>query len=105
LELAGRGGLVISTGGRLMLDEVNAAELGRNGRVFCLAARPGEILVRLSADGCRERPLLNMPDPAERIAALLAERRAGYWQFEQVATDGLRPEEVVEILLKLIRKQ
>lgn len=89
LELAGQEGLVISTGGRLMLDEVNAAELGRNGRIFCLTAAPEEILARLMAENRRERPLLNVDDPAERIASLLAEWQAGYGQFEQIMTDGL----------------
>lgn len=102
LELAGWAGLVISTGGRLMLDPVNAAELGRNGRIFCLTAAPEVILARLSADGGRERPLLAVPNPAQRITALLAERQEGYRQFEQVATDGKRPEEVVDWLIELI---
>src|SRR5512143_2336464 len=33
-ELANREGLVISTGGRLMLDPANVAALSRQGRVF-----------------------------------------------------------------------
>lgn len=102
LELAGWAGLVIATGGRMMLDPVNAAELGRNGRIFCLTAAPEEILARLSADNGRERPLLAGPHPAQRITNLLAERQAGYAQFEQIATDGKRPEEVVDWLIELI---
>jgi shikimate kinase len=103
LELADWAGLVISTGGRLMLDPVNAAELGRNGRIFCLTAAPEEILARLSADGGRKRPLLAGSDPAQRIAALLAERQEGYGRFEQVATDGKRPEEVVDWLMSNLK--
>ncbi|MFZ0546133.1 MAG: shikimate kinase [Candidatus Promineifilaceae bacterium] len=102
LELAGQGGLVISTGGRLMLDAVNAAELGRNGRVFCLTASPEEILMRISADGGAERPLLAGSDSAERIAGLLAERREGYGQFEQVVTDGKTADEVVSVIVTLL---
>jgi shikimate kinase len=102
LELAEREGLVISPGGRLMLDRVNAAELGRNGRIFCLTAAPEEILTRLMAENGRERPLLNVADPAERIASLLAERQAGYGQFEQIMTDGLGADEVAGILFGLI---
>ncbi|MGH9134897.1 MAG: shikimate kinase, partial [Ilumatobacteraceae bacterium] len=37
-ELADRERLVISTGGRMMLDPQNVASLSRNGRVFCLVA-------------------------------------------------------------------
>ena len=36
-ELAGRRGLVIATGGRLMLDPDNAAALGATGPVLCLS--------------------------------------------------------------------
>ncbi|MEJ2746484.1 MAG: shikimate kinase, partial [Anaerolineae bacterium] len=73
-ELAGQSGLVIATGGRLMLDEGNAAALGENGRVFCLTAIPETILARLQNDGGR-RPLLDVPEPARQIARVLAERR------------------------------
>ena len=56
-ELAGRPGLVIATGGRLMLDPANAAALGQDAHVVCLTATPAEILQRLADDGLR-RPLL-----------------------------------------------
>ena len=39
-ELGKKEGLVISTGGRLMLDPSNVAALSVNGRVFCLVATP-----------------------------------------------------------------
>ena len=85
-----------------MVDPVNAAELGRNGRIFCLTAAPDEILARLMAEGRRERPLLHVSNPAQRIAGLLAERQAGYGQFEQIVTDGLGADEVAGILFGLI---
>ena len=63
-ELGDRQGLVISTGGRLMLDPRNVASLSRNGRVFCLVATPDEILDRIVKDEAGiERPLLSVPDP------------------------------------------
>lgn len=93
-ELAGRPGLVIATGGRLMLDEENAAALGRNNLVLCFSASPETIVTRVLADGAR-RPLLEVPDPAGRIAELLAERAAGYGQYPQIETDGRTPAEVV----------
>ena len=86
-ELAGRDGLVISTGGRLMLDPDNAAVLGASGRVFCLTASAETIAARV-LDG-PARPLLAGPDPLARIRSLLAERAAGYARFEQIATDSL----------------
>ena len=100
LELAGQRNLVIATGGRLMLDPVNAAALSRNGRVFCLVASPQEILRRLQDDG--RRPLLQVPDPAGRIRQLLIEREAGYGRFPQIATDGKTAQQVVEEIMTCI---
>ena len=43
-ELAGRRGLVVASGGRLLLDPDNAATLGATGPIFCLTAAPGTIM-------------------------------------------------------------
>ena len=102
-ELAGRQGLIISTGGRLMLDPANAAALSKSGRVFCLVAMPDEILARLKRDTNHPRPLLEVPDPRGRIVELLREREAGYARFTQVTTSGRPPQEVVDELLRLVR--
>jgi shikimate kinase len=100
-ELAGRQGLVVSTGGRLMLDAENEAVLGRTGRVFCLVATPEEIFERVSRDAGTPRPLLSAPDPMERIAELLGQRRDGYARFPQVATSGKTPDAVAKTVLGL----
>jgi hypothetical protein len=49
-ELAGIDGVVISTGGRLMLDPENVKALCQNSRVLCLVATPDEILTRVELD-------------------------------------------------------
>ncbi|MFP5579015.1 MAG: shikimate kinase [Acidimicrobiia bacterium] len=97
-ELATRSGLVVSTGGRTMLDPENQATLGTTGVVVCLSASVAELVERLR-DEADHRPLLRDGDPAERIAALLAERASGYGRFPQVATDGLTPDEVAEAVI------
>lgn len=79
LELAQQQELVIATGGRLMLDEDNAEALEASGQVFCLTAVPETILARVQDDS--KRPLLNVPNPAERIAQLLEIRREGYGRY------------------------
>lgn len=99
-ELAVQSDLVVATGGRLMLDAVNAAALGSNGRVFCLTASADEVLRRVGGDSeGSERPLLAAADRLRRIAGLLAERAAGYLRFEQVDTEGRAPEEIVSDLV------
>lgn len=99
-ELAARHGVVIATGGRLMLDPDNAAALQATGDVFCLVAHPQEILARLAADGVR-RPLLEVDSPERRVAELLAQRAAGYGRFTQVTTDGRTPAEVAALIDRL----
>ena len=86
-ELAERDRLVVSTGGRLMLDPVNASVLGPGARVFCLTASAETIAARVLHG--RPRPLLAGPSPLEQIRALLAERAPAYAAFEQVPTDDL----------------
>ena len=96
-ELAERQRLVVSTGGRLMLDAVNAARLGATGDVFCLTASVDTILARVTADDSPvERPLLAGTDVRRRITELLDERAPAYAEFEQVDTDDRAPIEIVD---------
>jgi shikimate kinase len=104
-ELAGRDRLVISTGGRMMLDASIAETLGAGARVFCLVASPATIAARVLAGEAPARPLLAGPDPRSRIAELLAERAAGYSVFEQVPTDDRTAAEVAYDLLDVIRRR
>ena len=94
-ELAERRRLVISTGGRTMVDAVNAERLGATGDVVCLVASLDTILERVAVDRSAEtRPLLRGEDVRARVADLLAERAAAYGVFHQVPTDGRTPEEL-----------
>ena len=92
-ELGNQEGLVISTGGRLMLDPVNAAALSRQGRVFCLVATPDEILKRASRDKHVKRPLLEVPNPMQRIVGLMQQRQEDYGRFSQMVTSEKSPDE------------
>ncbi|MGI9607737.1 MAG: shikimate kinase [Acidimicrobiales bacterium] len=103
-ELADRDGLVISTGGRMMLDPDNVEALARDGQIFCLVATTDEILDRVRSDSSRpERPLLQVADPRARIDELLAERERGYAEFRQVVTTGQSIDDVVAELMRLVR--
>lgn len=94
-SLAATTGMVIATGGRLMLDEASAASLSASGRVFCLAADVDTLLERLVSEA-EQRPLLADADVEGRIRALLESRQAGYGRFEQVTTSGRSPEDVAD---------
>lgn len=97
-ELATAEGLVVATGGRMLLDPDNAEALGRTGRIFCLTAEPEAILSRVETDTESRRPLLETEDRLARITALLKERAAGYARFETIDTTGRSLEEIARAI-------
>lgn len=104
-ELAAQDGLVVSTGGRMLLDAVNAEAFQRTGRVLCLAADVDTIVRRVAPGGrASGRPLLAGADARERITELLAERAAGYGAFEQIGTDDRTPEQIVDEIVSLLAR-
>jgi shikimate kinase len=102
-ELGKKDGLVVSTGGGLMLDPANVAALSRRGRIFCLVATPEEIFNRVSNDKHVNRPLLNVDDPMHQIVEMMTRREEGYGRFPQIVTSGKTPEEVTRSLLTICR--
>ncbi len=100
-ELGKRGGLVIATGGGLVLNPLNVTTLERQGRIFCLVATPGDILERASCD-TKVRPLIQGTNPEERITELMQDRKEAYSHFTQVETTGKTPDEVAAMLLSRI---
>lgn len=102
-ELGEKEGLVIATGGRLMLDAANAAALCKRGRVFCLVAAPEEILDRVSKDKHVKRPLLEAPNPMGRIVELMKQRKEDYGRFPQIVTSEKSPDEVTRYLVGIFQ--
>ncbi|MEO5356682.1 MAG: shikimate kinase [Nitrospirae bacterium YQR-1] len=89
-KVSAKGGLVISTGGGIVLREENIACLRQNGLIVCLMATPETILQRTK--GTTDRPLLKVENPYERIKELLAQRSACYRSADiAVETDGKSP--------------
>ena len=102
-ELSDKEGLVVSTGGRMMLDPANAAALSRRGRVFCLVATPEEILDRVTKDKHVKRPLLDVPNPIQRIVGLMKQREEDYGRFPQMVTSEKTPDEVTRNLVGIFQ--
>jgi shikimate kinase len=95
---------VISTGGGVVLREKNVEMLKTNGVVFCLAATPEEIWRRVGHE--THRPLLQGPDPLDRIRQMLADRAPFYaLSDETVQTTGLSIEQVVERIIEVYREK
>lgn len=103
-EVAERDRQVIATGGRMLLDPNNAQVLKETGQIFCLRASAEEIVRRLRPDlQSRPRPLLAGADISVQVAELLAERSAGYAQFEQVPTDGRQPRDIAADIIERLK--
>jgi 3-dehydroquinate synthase len=101
-ELGSRTGLVISTGGRMILDPESFRALSGNGRIFCLVATPEEIHHRVINDeNRRDRPLLQVADPQQRIIELMAERQDDYGRFPQLVTDHAGPNVIADEVAQL----
>ena len=79
-QLTRRKGVLIATGGGVVLRKENRELLRRNGLVVYMSTSVAQQLRRLSRD--RTRPLLQTPDRKERLAQLAAQRNPLY---EEVA--------------------
>ena len=94
---------VISTGGGVVLKEVNMAELKRNGIIFCLTATAEEIYKRVGHQP--HRPLLQDPDPLAKIQSMLAERRPYYVKADHmISTTGRSFGEIITHIKRTFRK-
>jgi shikimate kinase/3-dehydroquinate synthase len=74
-EASAQDGVVIATGGGVVLNRESMERLRRTGVIVALRADPEAILARVGAGSAR--PLLG-PDPGARVRRLLAERDALY---------------------------
>lgn len=106
-ELAGRSGLVISTGGRFMLDAVCAELIETGSDVVWLKADPSVIVHRVvtapDADPAK-RPLLIQEGrtPLQIVESMLAKRADLYGKYPAVETTDRTPEEVADAVLTLL---
>ncbi len=81
-ELARKKGVIIDCGGGVILDAGQLPLLKKNGVVFHLKTSPEVIYSRIKGDPTR--PLVNVPDPRERIAQLFKERMSLYDQADVI---------------------
>ena len=101
-ELSSKRGLIIATGGGVVLDADNIRDFSADGLVVCLAATPETILKRVGHE--THRPLLAVDDKMGRIRGILEKRQPLYDAIPcRIDTDGLTVDEVVERILALHR--
>lgn len=104
-KLAGQSGLVIATGGGVVLGEGNLEALRENGVIITLAASPENIYQRVNRKK-GSRPLLKKNLTIEDIVEMLASRQALYQQAELIIdTSDKNINEVVEEIISYLRSQ
>ena len=70
---------VVSTGGGAFVDPINRDTLRAGNLVVHLHVRPETVVERLrNSKSGRPRPLLDHPDPLQRVVQLMAERKEAY---------------------------
>ena len=94
---------VISTGGGLILNSVNAALLKQNGLIVLLDVNVQEIFRRIGGD--KSRPLLNSDDSAGAIDKLYRERLPKYMDACDIVLNGEKsPSSIVNDIIRVISK-
>lgn len=103
VELAQKTGMVISTGGGIVLNPDNIRDFSATGIVICLQAKPETILKRVEHD--TNRPLLAGGDKLQKISDLLAKRQPLYDAIpHHIPTEGHRPADTAEAVIALCNK-
>jgi len=100
LELSEKQGVVISTGGGVVLNEENIKNLSNNGVCVCLNAEPKTIFERVKNE--THRPLLQTENPLKTIKDILDKRKICYAKVPyQIVTDNKKPDEICEKILSI----
>ncbi len=98
-ELLNEQGLVLATGGGIVMREQNRKLLSTQARVVYLTASVTQLLKRTRRD--RKRPLLQVDDPKAKIESLINLRHPLYESVShtQVSTENRTPKSVAEEII------
>jgi len=102
-------GLVLATGGGVVLDPNNVAALRENGILIWLTADPAAIQTRLAQDQPRDanRPSLTGEDAIREAAAVAEERAPLYLAAAQISVDTTHRSvgQVVKLVLEALESE
>ncbi|MHA1370419.1 MAG: shikimate kinase [Promethearchaeota archaeon] len=102
-EIQDENNCVFSTGGGVVLNNINVLYMNKSSVVICLVARPDVIYKRIMNEGKEKRPLLAKPDPMAEIVRLLEFRKPFYAAATNllIDTSNLPIEDVVDKVIEL----
>ena len=105
IKLAEKQEIVLATGGGVVLDPDNRAQLSKNGYVIYLSAPLTQLFNRTSKD--RNRPLLQTENPRKKLEEIIAARDPLYREVADIIieTDDKPVRNVVKNLLVLLKEQ
>ena len=91
---------VVATGGGIVLLPENRQELRKHGLVVYLQASIEQLLERTSKNS--NRPLLQVPDPRQRIVELVEERDPLYREVADITcdTDYCTPKQAAQLVVE-----
>lgn len=103
-ELAAEQGIVLTTGGGVVMREANRRALSAGGLVVYLRTSVEQQLQRTAKD--RQRPLLQTPDPERVLRELMAKRDPLYREIADliIETDHRGPKVVVNAIVERLRQ-
>ncbi|MBI5923414.1 MAG: shikimate kinase [Betaproteobacteria bacterium] len=98
-------GVVLATGGGVVLDPGNRANLAGNGTVIYLCAQPLQLWERTRHS--RNRPLLQVADPLARLQELFLQRDPLYREIADIVveSDGGSSHQLVKKLEREVRSR
>lgn len=96
-------GVVLATGGGVVLDRDNREMLQQHGHVLYLKASPEQLFNRTRHD--KNRPLLQTENPRQKLEAILQEREPLYEAMADdiIDTDHLSVSEVADIIIDTLQ--
>lgn len=103
-DISCRDGLVVDTGGGVVIRDDNMALLRSNGVVISLTADADTILERTKK--YKHRPLLNVEDPKRKVKELLDKRAPLYAKAgHEIDTGKLTVRQVIDQIVKIAKEE
>lgn len=101
-EITDREGLIVSTGGGIVVTRGNLDMMKASGTVVTLIADINTIMERVQGDET-SRPLLEVEEPFEEIKRLLFERASFYISAHHIVeTSDITPREAADQIISLV---
>ena len=92
---------VISTGGGVVENSKNIELLKKNGIIFYLKASADELFSRVNKSHLSDRPMLNQPNPKQRLQDLIKKREPFYQTADyEIDTENKDLEDIVNEIME-----